>query len=103
VAAEDDLRVDPLAMHGFAQALHGGAEELRNRLADLDEQVTEMLGGWRGASGSAYTCAWEMWHRGTGEVEVGLSMLSRLIATAGGVYQENETASARSLRGVGNG
>jgi WXG100 family type VII secretion target len=103
VAAEDNLRVDPLAMHGFAQALHGGAEDLRNRLTDLDEQVTEMLGGWRGTSGSAFTSAWELWHRGAGEVEVGLSMLSRLIAKAGAAYQEDETESTQSLREVGNG
>jgi WXG100 family type VII secretion target len=103
VAAENNLRVDPLVMHGFAQALLGGAEDLRNRLADLDGQVSEMLGGWRGASGGAYTSAWELWHRGAGEGEVGLSMLARLIAQAGGAYQRNETASAQALREVGNG
>ena len=100
MAAEDTLRVDPLAMQGFAQALCGGAEELRIRLADLDDQVGEMLSGWRGASGSAYTSAWELWHRGAGEVEVGLSMLARLIAQAGGIYQENEAVSAQALREV---
>jgi ESAT-6 family protein len=103
VAAEDTLRVDPLAMQGFAQALRGGAEDLRNRLADLDEQVSEMLGGWRGASGSAYASAWELWHRGAGEVEVGLSMLARLVAQAGGLYRENEAVSADALRGVDHG
>jgi WXG100 family type VII secretion target len=90
-------------MQGFAQALGGGAEDLRNRLAELDAQVSEMLGGWRGASGSAYTSAWELWHRGAGEVEVGLSMLARLVAQAGGGYQENEAVSARALRWVRNG
>jgi len=103
VAAEDTLRVDPLAMQGFAQALRGGAEDLRNRLADLDNQVGEMLGGWRGASGSAYASAWELWHRGAGEVQVGLSMLARLVAQAGGTYHENESVSARALRGVSHG
>ena len=103
MAAEDTLRVDPLAMQGFAQALRGGAEDLRNRLADLDEQVGEMLGGWRGASGSAYASAWELWHRGAGEVEAGLSMLARLVAEAGGVYQQNEAASAHALREVDRG
>jgi WXG100 family type VII secretion target len=102
VAAEN-LRVDPLVMHGFAQALAGGAEDLRNRLADLDGQVSEMLHGWRGTSGGAYTSAWELWHRGAGEVEVGLSMLARLIAQAGGGYDVNDAASARALREVGRG
>ncbi|HEY2501599.1 MAG TPA: WXG100 family type VII secretion target [Mycobacterium sp.] len=100
MAASDDLRVDPLVMQGFAQALRGGAEDLRTRLAELDAQVNEMLGGWRGASGSAYAAAWELWHRGAGEVEAGLSMSARLVAEAGGAYQENETVSARALRGV---
>jgi WXG100 family type VII secretion target len=103
VAAENTLRVDPPAMKGFAQALRGAAEGLRNELADLDGQVGEMLGGWRGASGSAYASAWELWHRGAGEVEVGLSMLARLAAQAGGVYQQNEAASAQALREVGHG
>jgi len=103
VAATDDLRIDPMVLQGFAQALCGGAEDLRNRLAELDAQVSEMLDGWRGASGSAYTSAWELWHRGAGEVEVGLSMLARLVAQAGGGYQQNEAASARALRGVRNG
>jgi WXG100 family type VII secretion target len=103
VAATDNLRFDSTVMRGFAQALCGGAEDLRSRLAELDAQVSEMLGGWRGASGSAYTSAWELWHRGAGEVEVGLSMLARLVAQAGGGYQENEAASARALREVRNG
>jgi ESAT-6 family protein len=103
VAATDNFRVDPVVMQGFAQALCGGAGDLRNRLAELDAQVSEMLGGWRGASGSAYTSAWELWHRGAGEVEAGLSMLARLVAQAGAGYQENEAVSARALRGVRNG
>jgi hypothetical protein len=41
-----------------------------------------MLRGRRGASGSACTTAWELWHRGTAEVQVGLSILAKLIAHA---------------------
>jgi len=103
VAANDNLRVDPQVMHGFAQALLGGAEDLRTRLTELDAQISEMLGSWRGTSGGAYASAWELWHRGAGEVEVGLSMLSRLVARAGGGYQQNETGSAQALREVRNG
>lgn len=103
MAAEDALHVDPQAMRGFAEALSGRAEDLRNQFAELDGRVGEMLGGWRGTSGSAYASAWELWHRGAGEVEVGLSMLARLVARAGGLYQDNEAASARALRGVCDG
>ena len=103
MAAPDNLRVDPLVMQGFAQALHGGAEDLRNRLADLDGAVSDMLAGWRGKSGDAYTSAWELWHRGAGEVQVGLSILEKLVAHAGRIYQENEASSTQALRGVGCG
>ena len=103
VAAEDTLRVHPLAMRGFSEALSGRAEDLRNQFAELNGQVGEMLGGWRGISGSAYASAWELWHRGAGEVEVGLSMLARLVAQAGGLYRANESASTQALRGVHRG
>ena len=103
MAAEDMLSVDPPAMRGFAEALRGRAEALRNELAHLDDQVGAMLGGWRGTSGSAYAAAWELWHRGAGEVEVGLSMLARLVAQAGGGYRDNEAIAARELRGVHRG
>lgn len=90
-------------MQGFSEALRGGAEDLRNRLADLDGQVSEMLAGWRGRSGAAYTAQWELWHRGAGEVQVGLSILERLVSQAGRAYQENEAASSEALRGVRHG
>lgn len=47
--------------------------------------------------------AWELWHRGAGEVQLGLSMLAAAIAHAGAGYQHNETASAQVLREVGGG
>jgi uncharacterized protein YukE len=59
VAADDNLRVDPQVMQGFAQGLLGAAEGLRNQLSELDGQIGELLGGWRGASGDAYGSAWE--------------------------------------------
>jgi WXG100 family type VII secretion target len=103
VAASDNLRVNPLVMQGFAQALEGGAEDLRNRLADLDGQVGEMLAGWRGKSGGAYSSAWQLWHRGAGEVQAGLSLLEESVSQAGQACQENEAASTRALRGVCHG
>jgi WXG100 family type VII secretion target len=98
VAANENLRVDPQVMQGFAQGLLGAAEALRNQLSELDGQVGEMLGGWHGASGDAYGSAWEKWHRGATEVEQGLSMLAKAVGQAGKGYQQNEAASAQSLR-----
>ncbi|SOJ53238.1 ESAT-6-like protein EsxF [Mycobacterium simulans] len=102
MAADDNLRVDPLVMHGFAEALAGGAADLRSRLAELDGRVGEMLGGWRGASGSAYTAAWELWHRGADEVQLGLSILAQSLAQAGVGYRQNEAAAQQALRVVGD-
>ncbi|MEB3983657.1 WXG100 family type VII secretion target [Mycobacterium sp. 663a-19] len=103
MAASDDLRVDPAVMQGFGQALRGGASDLRARLAELDAQVSEVLGGWRGGAGSAYGSAWEMWHRGAAEVELGLSMLAGAVAQAGEGYQQSEAASGQALREVRGG
>ena len=100
MGANDTLRVDPQVMRGFAEALGGVVEDLRKRLAELDGQVGEMLGEWRGASGSAYTSAWEQWHRGAGEVHAGLTMFSRLIAQAAAAYRSNEATSAREFREI---
>ncbi|CKM37791.1 ESAT-6 like protein 13 esxF [Mycobacterium tuberculosis] len=57
MGADDTLRVEPAVMQGFAASLDGAAEHLAVQLAELDAQVGQMLGGWRGASGSAYGSA----------------------------------------------
>jgi|SRR5689334_12786610 len=101
--ADETLRVDPLAMQGAAVSLGGAAKQLSAQLSQLDDQVGQMLGGWHGAAGSAYGSAWELWHRGAREVELGLSMLSHLIGQAGMAYQGTETGSARAERAVRGG
>ncbi|WAC90948.1 WXG100 family type VII secretion target [Mycobacterium sp. Aquia_213] len=103
MAADNELRVDPQLMDGFAEALLGGAENLRQQLAELDGQVGEMLGGWQGGSGSAYSAAWELWQRGAREVESGLSVLARAVAHAGKGFQHNEAVSTQAIRRVHDG
>ncbi|WAJ45973.1 WXG100 family type VII secretion target [Mycobacterium sp. Aquia_216] len=103
MAADKNVRVDPQLMHGFAQALLGGAENMRQQLAELDGQVGEMLGGWQGGSGNAYAAAWELWHRGAREVETGLSVLATAVAHAGKEYQHNEAVSTHAIRQVHDG
>jgi WXG100 family type VII secretion target len=103
MGAEEPLRVDPEAMRRVSAALGGSAQDLQNRLAELDSQVGEMLDGWRGASGGAYAAAWELWRRGAGEVQLGLSDLAGAVGAAGGGYQHNEAAAARALRSVRDG
>jgi WXG100 family type VII secretion target len=100
MADHGGLRVDPEVMQGFSQSLGGAAEGLRNQLADLDAQVGRLLGGWRGGAGDAYGSAWQLWHRGAGEVQLGLSLLAKAVGMAGLDYQNNESASAAKLRSV---
>lgn len=102
MAADNTLKVDPEAMQRFATALSGGAQDLQNRLADVDGQVGELLRGWQGASGGAYAAAWQLWRRGAGEVQLGLSHLAESVGEAGVGYQQNEAAAARALRRVRN-
>lgn len=101
--ADNTLRIDALAMQEIAASLVGAAEHLQAQLADLDDEVGQVLGGWRGASGSAYGLAWELWHRGAGEVRAGLSVLGRLLNEAASGYQSNEACSARAQQAVRGG
>lgn len=85
-AAGGELRVDPAVIDGFAQAVSGAGDFLQKQLAELDARVGQMLGGWQGRSGGAYSAAWQQWHRGAAEVELGLSMLARQVGQAGAAY-----------------
>lgn len=96
------LRVDPQVMQGVSQALSGAANDLHTRLVELDGQVRDMLAGWQGGSGGAYGRAWELWHRGAGEVPQGLSILARFLGEAGVVYVNQDSSSAQTVEGVGN-
>lgn len=97
------LRVDPVVLQGAAASLGGAAEHLAGQLAELDDKVGQMLGGWRGASGTAYGSAFQLWHHGAREVQLGLSMLAQLMAQAGAVYPDNEAVAAQALRAVRDG
>ena len=103
MGADETLRVDPVVMQGLAVSLGGAAEHLMGQLAELDDRVGQLLGGWRGESGTAYGSAWELWHQGAREVQAGLSMLAHLVAQAGGAYQDNEAGAAQALREVRDG
>jgi WXG100 family type VII secretion target len=73
------------------------------QLAQLDDQVGQMLGRWRGASGTAYGSAWELWHKGEREVQAGLAILAHLVGQAGDLYEANEVAAAEEMQGVYRG
>ncbi len=97
------MRVDPVVIAGFAQALSGAGDFLQKQLAELDARVGQMLRGWQGRSGGAYLAAWQQWHRGAAEVELGLSMLARLLGQVGAACGQNEAAAQQALRTVDHG
>lgn len=97
------LRVDPTVMNGFRESLSGAADHLQARLAELDGQVGEMLGGWQGGSGAAYSSAWQLWHRGAAEVQQGLAALAWLVGRAGLHHGDDDAGSAGALRSVADG
>jgi WXG100 family type VII secretion target len=101
--ADETIRVDPVVMQGAAVSLSGAAEHLSAQLSQLDDQIGQMLGGWQGASGGAYASAWELWHRGAHEVQLGLSMLAHLVGRADDGYRANEAGSAQAERAVRGG
>jgi WXG100 family type VII secretion target len=101
--ADETLRVDPVLMQSHAVSIGGAAEQLSAELTQIDDQVGRLLGGWRGASGTAYASAWELWHRGAREVQAGLSMLAHLVGQTGEGYQANEAGSAQAERAVRGG
>jgi WXG100 family type VII secretion target len=105
VIAKDtsSLRVDPAVMAGFAQSLSGATEFLQGRLNELNGEVGEMLAGWQGAAGGAYSAVWQCWHQGATEVQSALSILAELVGQAGVEFERNEAASAALLGAVDNG
>ena len=62
-----------------------------------------MLAGWQGGAGGAYGQAWDLWHRGAGEVQLGLSTLAKAVGVVGGDFQSQESVSAQRLGGVYRG
>ncbi len=97
------LRVQPEAMHAASQALSSAAKDLHSRLVQLDSQVRELLDGWQGGSGGAYAAVWDSWHRGAGEVQLGLSILAKAIGATGAEFQTQENDSSQALDGVYRG
>jgi WXG100 family type VII secretion target len=103
MAERETVRVQPEAMHSASQALSGAAKDLHTKLIELDSQVRELLAGWHGGSGDAYGQAWDLWHRGAGEVQLGLSMLAKAVGVAGAEFQAQDCTAAQTTDGVYRG
>lgn len=98
-----ELRVEPAVLSATCQSLSGAADHLLTRLRSLDGPVTGMMTRWRGLSGGAYGDVWQQWHSGAGEVERALSIMAKLLGETAKAFESNESAGARSLRGVNRG
>lgn len=103
MAEREVLRVHPEVMHGVSQALSGASKDLHTRLIELDGQIRDMLASWHGGAGGAYGQAWDLWHRGAGEVQHGLALLAKAVGVAGVDFQAQEWASAQKVDGVYRG
>jgi WXG100 family type VII secretion target len=103
MAEREMLRVQPEAMHTASQALSAAAKDLHTKLAELDGQIRELLAGWHGGSGDAYGQAWDLWHRGTREVQLGLAILAKVVAVTGVEFDTHDQASAQTMDGVYRG
>jgi WXG100 family type VII secretion target len=81
-----------------AHAVGGEAEGLREELARLSHEWDTVLSGWSGAAASSYAALWEEWHDSAAELVETLARSSRLLERAAVSYDEQEAASAVSMR-----
>jgi WXG100 family type VII secretion target len=103
VADREALRIQPEVMQTVSQALSGAAKDLRTRLVELDGHVREMLAGWQGGAGGAYSQAWDLWHNGAGELQLGLAMLAEIVENDGAQFRVQDSVAERTVDGVYRG
>ena len=103
MADREALRVQPEVMQTASQALASASRDLHAKLVDLDAQVREMLTGWQGGAGSTYSDAWDLWHKGAGEVQLGLAILAKAVGNAGIQFQAQDAAAEQTVEGIYRG
>jgi WXG100 family type VII secretion target len=103
MADHQPVRVQPEVMHAASQALSGAAQDWRTRLGELDSEVRDLLAGWRGDAGGSYGQAWDLWHKGAGEVQQGLAILAKMVETAGTQFQAQDSTAKQIMDGVYRG
>ena len=103
MTGDGTISAEAAGLSASSESLGTAAELLLTKLRDLDGQVQNTLTAWQGSSGGAYSSAWDLWRRGAAEVELGLSIMARLVGQAGGAYTENESRSAEALGGLAGG
>jgi WXG100 family type VII secretion target len=85
-------------LHSASAGLEGAAQRLKDGLASLDDETSQLLGsGWKGGAASAYRPAWEGWHKGADQVVQALQRMSELLTIAGKEYAKTDEAGADAL------
>jgi WXG100 family type VII secretion target len=83
-----------------SHAVGGEAEGLRAELGRLSQEWDSVVSGWSGAAASSYAALWEEWHDGAAKLVETLARSSQLLQRAAVAYDEQETASAGSVRSM---
>ncbi|WP_123026151.1 WXG100 family type VII secretion target [Mycolicibacterium stellerae] len=94
------ISVDVPRVLGTSRAVNGDAEELRAELAMLSREWGTVISGWSGAAASTYAALWEEWHDAAATLVESLAGSSQLLERAAVKYDEQESASAVSVRNV---
>jgi WXG100 family type VII secretion target len=69
-------------------------------LARLSREWDHVVSGWSGAAASSCATLWEEWHDGAAKLVERLAHSSYLLERAAVAYDQTETISAQSVRGV---
>lgn len=85
-------------LHSASARLETSAQELRDGLASVDDETTQLLGAdWKGGAASAYAPAWQQWYEGATKVVDGLQQMSELLDAAGTAYTTTDESAAQSV------
>jgi WXG100 family type VII secretion target len=85
-------------LHLAAGRLDDAAQRLRDGLASVDDETTQLLGsGWKGGAASAYGPEWKKWHDGAEQVVTGLQRMSELLTIAGKEYAKTDESGSEAL------
>ncbi|WP_123029016.1 WXG100 family type VII secretion target [Mycolicibacterium stellerae] len=95
-----DIRVDVPQALKTSSAVGGDAEQLRAELARLSREWDSIVSGWSGAAAASYGALWEEWHDAAATLVERLAGSSQQLERAAVGYDEQESASAGSVRNV---
>ena len=85
-------------MRGVAHSCKDSADQLRDRLLDLDDRIAEILGSqWTGQAAREYGECFTEWHDGARRVEAALWRLGELVDEAAAEYEGTDTNNANQL------